>query len=197
MILVPAVIIGLILGISRAWIGKREYRVYDLKAPGLVLLAFIPQFFIFFLPATRSKIPNLSASILFVSSLLILFVFSIFNIRKTSFWLVAAGYLLNTLVILLNGGWMPVSPQTAQKILPVSSTEILEIGERVGYSKDILLLPEETSLWFLSDWLTLPGWINYKAAFSVGDLFIFFGVIWLLWSLGGKEKELYKENSNE
>jgi len=100
-------------------------------------------------------------------------------------------------VILLNGGWMPVSPQTAQKILPVSSTEILEIGERVGYSKDILLLPEETSLWFLSDRLTLPGWINYKAAFSVGDLFIFFGVIWLLWSLGGKEKELYKENSNE
>lgn len=197
MVLVPAVIIGLILGFGRAWIGKREYRVYDLKAPGLVLLAFIPQFFIFFLPSTRSIIPDLSASILFVSSLIILIAFSLFNIRKTSFWPVAAGFLLNTLVILLNGGWMPISPQTIQKILPVSSTDVMKIGERVGYSKDILLSAEETRLWFLSDWLTLPEWVHYGVAFSVGDLLIFFGVTWLLWSLGGKEEESNKENSNE
>jgi len=197
MVLVTAVIVGLILGISRAWINKREYRVYDLKAPGLVLLAFIPQFLIFFLPATRSKIPENTASILFTSSLVILIVFSFLNIRKTSFWPVTAGFLLNTVVILLNGGWMPISPQTAKKILPAGSVDALKIGQRIGYSKDILLPPEETRLWSLSDRLTLPEWINYQVAFSVGDLLIFVGIIWLLWSLGGKASEVYKENQNE
>jgi hypothetical protein len=31
--------------------------------------------------------------------------------------------------------------------------------------------------------------MNYPVAFSVGDLLISFGVIWLLWSLGGPEKK--------
>jgi hypothetical protein len=194
MVLVAAVITGLLLGIGRAWVNKREYRVYDLKAPALVLLAFIPQFLIFYLPATRSRIPETTASILFVSSLIILIAFSLLNIRKTSFWSVTAGFLLNVVVILSNGGWMPINPQTAQKILPAGSVDALQIGQRIGYSKDILLTREETRLWFLSDRLTLPQWINYGVAFSVGDLLLFIGVIWLLWSLGGKASEVHKEN---
>jgi hypothetical protein len=194
MVLVAAVITGLLLGIGRAWVNKREYRVYDLKAPALVLLAFIPQFLIFYLPATRSRIPETTASILFVSSLIILIAFSLLNIRKTSFWSVTAGFLLNVVVILSNGGWMPINPQTAQKILPAGSVDALQIGQRIGYSKDVLLTREETRLWFLSDRLTLPQWINYGVAFSVGDLLLFIGVIWLLWSLGGKASEVHKEN---
>ena len=143
MVLVIAVIIGLILGIGRACISKREYRVYDLKATILVLLAFIPQFLIFYLPVTRSRISNPLASIMFVSSLIILIAFSFLNIRKTSFGLVAAGFLLNAVVILLNGGWMPISPQTAQKILPTGLDDAFIIGERINFSKDILL-PRET-----------------------------------------------------
>lgn len=193
MVLVAAVIIGLMLGIGRAWINKREYRVYDLKAPGLVLLAFIPQFLIFYLPVTRTKIPESTASILFVSSLVTLIAFSLLNIRKTSFWPVTAGFMLNVVVILLNGGWMPISPLTVQKILPSESVDALQTGHRIGYSKDILLTREETRLWFLSDWLTLPEWINYRVAFSLGDLLLFIGIIWLLWSLGGKVSEVHKE----
>jgi hypothetical protein len=193
MVLVAAVIIGSLLGIGRAWINKQEYRVYDLKAPALVLLAFLPQFLIFYLPSTRSRIPETTASILFVSSLTILIAFSLLNIRKTSFWPVIAGFLLNVAVILSNGGWMPISPQTAQKIMPAGSVDLLKIGQRIGYSKDILLTREETRLWFLSDRLTLPQWVNYGVAFSVGDLLLFIGIIWLLWSLGGKASVVHKE----
>jgi hypothetical protein len=193
MVLVAAVIIGSLLGIGRAWINKQEYRVYDLKAPALVLLAFLPQFLIFYLPSTRSRIPETTASILFISSLTILIAFSLLNIRKTSFWPVIAGFLLNVAVILLNGGWMPISPQTAQKIMPAGSVDLLKIGQRIGYSKDILLTREETRLWFLSDRLTLPQWVNYGVAFSVGDLLLFIGIIWLLWSLGGKASVVHKE----
>jgi hypothetical protein len=193
MVLVAAVIIGSLLGIGRAWINKQEYRVYDLKAPALVLLAFLPQFLIFYLPSTRSRIPETTASILFISSLTILIAFSLLNIRKTSFWPVIAGFLLNVAVILSNGGWMPISPQTAQKIMPAGSVDLLKIGQRIGYSKDILLTREETRLWFLSDRLTLPQWVNYGIAFSVGDLLLFIGIIWLLWSLGGKASVVHKE----
>lgn len=189
MVLVVAVLVGLTAGLCRARLGKREYRVYDLKATGLVLLAFIPQFFIFFLPQTRTRIPNTTASILFVGSLLILIVFSLFNIRKSSFWPITAGFLLNALVILLNGGWMPISPTMVQKLLPNVTQSTWQVGERLAFSKDVVLPPETTRLWFLSDRFTLPGWINYQVAFSLGDVLIFLGVIWLLWSLGGSKNE--------
>jgi hypothetical protein len=197
MVLLAAVLVGLTAGICRAWIGKRNYRVYDLKASGLVLLAFIPQFFIFFLPSTRTQISDTTASILYLSSLIILIIFSLLNIRKISFWPITTGFLLNTLVILLNGGWMPISPVLVQKLNPTAPEESWQIGQRLGYSKDIVLNVNATRLWFLSDRLSLPNWINYRVAFSVGDLVIFAGVIWLLWSLGGKENEILKENQNE
>jgi len=197
MVLVVAVLVGLAAGLCRARLRKREYRVYDLKATTLVLLAFIPQFFIFFLPSTRARIPDTTASILFIGSLIVLIVFSLFNIRKTSFWPVIIGFLLNAVVILLNGGWMPVSPETAQKLFPGGEVNTWKLGERVGFSKDILLTPESTRLWFLSDRFTLPDWIHYQVAFSIGDLLIFIGMIWLLWSLGGKDNTVTKEQYHE
>jgi hypothetical protein len=185
MILVVAVLVGLAAGLCRAKYGKREYRGYDLKAAGLVLLAFIPQGFIFFLPSTRTRIPDETASFLFIISLVVLIIFSLFNIRKPSFWPITGGFLLNALVILLNGGWMPISPEMVQRLLPDSTAGDWTVGERLGYSKDIVLLPENTRLWFLSDRFSLPDWINYQVAFSPGDIILFVGIVWLLWSLGG------------
>lgn len=193
MVLVVAVLVGLTAGLCRARLGKREYRVYDLKATTLVLLAFIPQFFIFFLPQTRTRIPNSTASILFIVSLVILIVFSLFNIRKTSFWPITGGFLLNALVILLNGGWMPISPTMVQRLLPDLPQSTWQVGERLGFSKDVVLAPEDTRLWFLSDRFTLPNWSTYQVAFSLGDILLFAGTIWLLWSLGGPKNETVKE----
>ena len=189
MILVVAVLVGLAAGLCRARLRKREYRVYDLKATTLVLLAFIPQFFIFFLPSTRARIPDTTASILFIGSLIVLIVFSLFNIRKPGFWPITGGFLLNALVILLNGGWMPISPAMVQRLLPDTAANAWRVGERLGFSKDIVLLPENTRLWFLSDRFSLPGWLNYQVAFSPGDIIICAGIIWLLWSLGGPMSE--------
>jgi len=189
MVLVVAVLVGLAAGLCRARLRKREYRVYDLKATGLVLLAFVPQFFIFFLPSTRARIPDTTASILFIGSLVVLIVFSLFNIRKPSFWPITGGFLLNALVILLNGGWMPISPAMVQRLLPDTVANTWRVGERLGFSKDIVLLPENTRLWFLSDRFSLSSWLNYQIAFSPGDIIIFAGIIWLLWSLGGPMSE--------
>lgn len=197
MILLVAVIIGLGAGLCRAWIGKRQYRAYELKFPGLVLLAFVPQFIAFYIPALRTQISDQTVSLLFICSLILLFVFSLFNIRRISFWPIAIGFFLNALVIILNGGWMPISPDNVQKVNPNAPAGSWSIGQRLGYTKDIVLTPETTRFWFLSDRFTLPEWVNYQVAFSLGDVFISLGVIWLLWSLGGKKNEIIKESKNE
>jgi hypothetical protein len=196
MILVIAVFIGLAVGLCRAWIGKRSYRAFELKYPGLVILAFIPQFFAFYLPNVRQLLANNLVSILLVSSLIILLIFSILNIRKASFWPISIGFLMNFLVIALNGGFMPISIETVLKLIPGSEGTWI-IGQRFGYTKDVILTSSLTKLWFLSDRFVLPDWTKVNTAFSLGDIFIAIGVIWLLWMLGGKQKQNLKEKENE
>ena len=196
MILVVAVLAGLLAGLCRAWIGKRKYRAYELKMPILVLLAFIPQYFIFFAPKTRVLIPDTIVRVLFVLSLLLLLAFSIFNIRKTGFWLIGFGFLCNFVVILLNGGFMPISFETASKISAQSGATLV-IGQRFGYTKDLILAPETIKLAFLSDRFVINNLLGSNIAFSLGDLLISAGVLWLLWTLGGNPNSPVKEHVNE
>lgn len=196
MILIAAVLVGLIAGLCRAWIGKRSYRVYELKYPVLVLVAFIPQYFAFFAPKTREIMSNNLVAILLISSLIILLGFSILNIQKPGFWPICLGFLLNFLVIALNSGFMPISPATVDKLNPGSAINWM-VGQRFGFSKDIILSPEMTKLAFLSDRFTITNVLGYNVAFSLGDTFIALGVIILLWMLGGKSELKPKEIINE
>ncbi|PKN97713.1 MAG: hypothetical protein CVU42_14860 [Chloroflexi bacterium HGW-Chloroflexi-4] len=196
MILVAAVLVGLIAGLCRAWLIKRSYRVFELKYPVLVLVAFIPQYFAFFAPKIRELLSANLVAILQVSSLIILLGFSILNIKKPGFWPICLGFLLNFIVIALNGGFMPISPATVNKLNHGSETFWM-IGQRFGYSKDIILSPEMTKLAFLSDRFTITNFLGYNVAFSLGDTFIALGVILLLWMLGGKSELKTKEIINE
>jgi hypothetical protein len=195
MILLIAVAVGLTAGFLRALVGKQPYRVYELKWPVLVLAAFIPQYFAFFNPNTRTQLSGNLVSILLVSSLIILLAFSLLNIHKISFLPITLGFLLNFLVIMLNGGLMPISPDTVRKLLPGQDAQWV-VGQRLGYGKDIILQPEMTRWWFLSDRFMLPDWLQYPVAFSLGDVLIAAGVIWLLWSLGGKVKGKLQEKTS-
>jgi hypothetical protein len=189
MILLWAVIIGFTAGLARAIVGKRRFRAPNLHKFWILIVAFIPQFFAFRLPYTRSLLPDRTIPFFLVGSQLLLIIFAAINLSVPGFWVLGLGLMLNFLVIVLNHGMMPISPETVNKLLPPGAPPVLwVIGERYGVSKDIVLSKGDTWLWFLSDMFVLPIQNNYRVAFSLGDLLMALGAIWLLWSLGGPEK---------
>jgi hypothetical protein len=185
MILLIAVVFGLIAGLIRARVGKHAYMSFSLKGFWLVFLAYLPQFFAFNLSATRAIMPDSWIPPILISSQLLLLIFVWVNRVQSGFLLLGLGLLFNFLVISLNGGMMPISPEIANQLIEPGSIVNLQIGHRVGTGKDILLQSEDTKLSVLSDRFTLPNWIPYRLAYSFGDILISIGAFWLLWQLGG------------
>jgi hypothetical protein len=179
-ILLLAVVAGLLAGQVRAWRGRRRLMPPSLRLVWLVLLAFSPQWFAFYLPATRRLIPDGLAAVALVSSQALLLVFAWFNRDRPGFWALGLGLALNLLVIALNGGLMPISPETVARLAPKALPEAWQVGSRLGISKDVILPVAATRLWWLSDRFLLPAWFPYRVAFSLGDVFIASGAFWLL-----------------
>jgi len=118
----------------------------------------------------------------------LLLVFCWANRERAGFWALGLGLLLNFLVISLNGGLMPISPETLERRSPNAPAGSWQLGERLGHDKDIVLLESETRLRWLSDRFVTPAQFPYHVAFSVGDVLIAFGAFLLLWSMGGPPK---------
>ncbi len=81
---------------------------------------------------------------------------------------IAAGLVLNLLVITLNGGFMPVLPQARQfaGLPPIN-----------GRDNNVISMGTGTMLWFLGDILPLPAWLPHANVFSLGDVLITVGGI--------------------
>ena len=112
--------------------------------------------------------------VLFLLSHLVLLAFVWRNRRLVGIQIVGLGVICNLLVILVNGGFMPISPDTLVRINPGTTPDQWLAGYHYGHSKDIIVLPENTGLRVLSDILVLPPPFPWPAAFSLGDLLIVF-----------------------
>ncbi len=187
MILLVSLLLGLMAGFLRARLAGRSLQPVDIKNILLVFIGYLPQFFAFFLPATKFKIPDHWIPAVLIGSQLLLLLFVISNFRLPGFWMLGLGLLSNFLAIVMNGGMMPLPLENAVKLIEPGSGIILEPGNRAGFGKDIVLLKEDIQLWFLGDIFMLPDWLNYPLAFSIGDIFIGMGAFWLLWELGGPQ----------
>lgn len=184
MILLIAVIAGIGAGVIRSLVNHTKLQNIQIKSIWLVLVAFIPQWLAFDFSTTRVMIPDSWIPFILLGSQLFLLVFVWRNRHLPGIKVMGLGLLFNFIVIAVNHGFMPLSPETAQKLIPEGVTVDLAIGERVEYGKDILLPVNETNLWFLSDIFVLPEWFPNRAAFSAGDILLGIGSFLLLWSLG-------------
>jgi len=199
MILLSAMVAGAFAGLGRAWARKRALRSITLRWGWVVAAAFFLQVLVFQVPFIGSKVPVWLAAFALPASLIALLAFAWLNIRKPGLWALALGLAMNLAVITLNGGLMPITPDTVERISSRQNGAEWQIGERFGTSKDIVRRDEDTRLGFLSDRLTLPIWIPYQAAFSIGDVFIALGAFLFLWSLGANnftEKSFSKKENS-
>lgn len=147
----------------------------------LVVIGFLPQWFAFYLPATRHYIPDRIASACLVGSQILLLAFAAVNFRLAGMPALAFGLVCNLAVIMANGGFMPMTWDAATNLAGPSVVRSLELGGRMSNgSKDILLLDSQIVLPWLADRFVPPDFMPYRFAFSLGDIFIAAGAFWLL-----------------
>jgi hypothetical protein len=99
--------------------------------------------------------------------------------------LFALGIALNVLVMVANGGWMPVTPEMTHFVHP--DRPVVE-QIRPSRSKNIILPRAETNLWILSDMIpvTLPWRRN---AVSVGDIVLVAGAAQFIFQATAKKRD--------
>jgi hypothetical protein len=176
-ILLLALAGGLPLGMAWSRWQGRTYQPPELQAIWLAFLAFLPQFIVLYLPRGGSSDWFTGACL--VSSLLCFLAFAWLNRRVVGMSILLIGLALNLTVIASNGGFMPISPQTAGQLVSGNALADLQPGSRFG-PKDILTFPEHTRFEWLADRFLSPEWIAYRVAFSLGDVFIALGAFSLL-----------------
>ena len=179
MILLAALVLGLAVGLGMARLHGQPYQLPDLRHLWLVFLAFLPQFAILYIPALREQVPDRWAGIFLTASQVFLLGFAWLNRKLPGMMVLLVGAALNFLVMTANGGFMPINPQTASRLVPQEVLEEIPIGSRFGL-KDILLDPQDTRFEILADRFLPPAWSSYQVAFSLGDVFLAVGVFWLL-----------------
>jgi hypothetical protein len=180
-ILLTAVLAGLLAGMLCARLAQKIWQPPELNYSWLALVAFLPQFFAFYLPASREYISVPLAAACLVGSQIGLLIFCLLNRHQVGIMILAVGLFLNLLVITANGGFMPLSTQSAAQLIPEHMLQNIKIGSRLGASSKDILLPFDAMVFpWLSDRFLSPTWLPYQFAFSIGDIFIGLGAFLLL-----------------
>jgi hypothetical protein len=113
-----------------------------------------------------------------------LLVFVLLNIDQAGLMILGLGLVMNLVVIVTNGGLMPISPENAGLVAPQFPPETWQSGNRFGKTKDIILTRDSTRFYWLSDVFISPAWLPNRFVFSLGDVFVGLGAFWILW-IGG------------
>jgi hypothetical protein len=178
-ILVLALGAGLLFGLGWARLQGHPYQAPRLRHTWLAIVAFLPQLFVAYFERTQALVPDMLAALTIVISQGFLFLFAWLNRHLSGMLILIIGLILNLTVMSVNGGFMPINPQTTERLIGKESVPSLEFGQRIGY-KDILLPANETRLELLSDRFLPPKRFPYQVAFSLGDVFIAVGAFWIL-----------------
>lgn len=162
MFILYAVVAGLIVGFLTGGSAARLGALRLSWAP-LIVLGMIVQLALFSSPLGNA-IGDAAPTIYVVSNIAVLVAVAA-NLAVPGLAVVLAGGASNLLVIVANGGYMPVSP---------GALEAMGRLPKEGYSnsapRDVVALGP------LTDIFTMPAWVPMANVFSVGDVLIGVGV---------------------
>jgi hypothetical protein len=99
------------------------------------------------------------------------------NRRQFGMLLIMIGISLNMLVMVANGGAMPVSSTALAQV----NNHYAISGAVPRFSKARVLKDNDVAFAWLGDRLLLPGSLAHLAAWSIGDILLLAGVGRLLW----------------
>ena len=105
-------------------------------------------------------------------------------------WLFMLGIALNSVVMVANGGWMPITPENYRYVHPERT---IELQTRPPNSKNIISLRSNTTLWVLSDIIRIKLWRRWAA--SIGDFLLIAGVAQFIFQGTAAKSPLLTTNS--
>ena len=188
MLYVYIVIISIIIGLLRN--GKlSSLSQISLMRVELIVLACIIQGGIIFLGSKKVKFILDYSSYMIIFSYIVLLLAVCYNKKLKGMKIIFLGIVFNFIVIVANGGHMPVLLSSLYKAGLNDFALVLKEGTYVTHT----LITEMTLFRFLADVIPLPSPLPDPSVVSVGDFLMFYGVFSLIQNAMLK-KELNSEN---
>ncbi|GAB4116783.1 MAG: hypothetical protein Kow00103_12900 [Candidatus Caldatribacteriota bacterium] len=182
----------LIFSIAVGIIRKGKYQnltQISLQKVELILAAFLIQAILIFLASRQINLIIHYGNFLFIFSYLILLIAVWYNYELKGMNLIFLGVLLNFLVILFNGGHMPVLMESLNRVGLENFARSLQEGDSITH----ILINNKTLFKFLADVIPLPPPFPDPSVISIGDFLMFCGVFIFIQDVMTAKKEKEKE----
>lgn len=191
MLYVYIIIISIIIGLLRN--GKlSSLSQISLKRIELIVLSCLIQAGLIFLGSKKIKFVLDYSSYMIIFSYIILLLAVWYNKELKGIKIIALGIIFNFIVIVTNGGHMPVLLSSLYQAGLNDFALVLKEGIYVTHT----LITEKTLFRFLADVIPLPPPFPDPSVVSVGDFLMFYGVFSLIQNAMLK-KELNSEENEQ
>jgi hypothetical protein len=192
MLYVYIIIISIIIGLLRR--GKlSSLSQISLKRIELIVLAFIIQAGLIFLGSRKIGFVINYSSYALAFSYVVLLIAVWYNEKLKGMKIIALGIAFNFMVIVANGGRMPILLGSLYKAGLNDIALILKEGSHVTNT----LISEKTLFRFLADVIPLPPPFPAPSVISVGDFLLFYGVFSLIQNAMLKQEQNSEENEQK
>jgi hypothetical protein len=169
------IIISIIIGLFRNGQLSSLSQI-SLERIELILLACLIQAGLIFLGQKKVKFVLDYSSYMIIFSYILLLLAVWYNLKLKGMKIIAIGIMLNFIVIVANGGHMPVLLNSLYKVGLNDFAFALKDGIYVTHT----LIAEKTLFAFLADIIPLPFPFPDPSVVSVGDFIMFYGVFSLV-----------------
>ncbi len=183
------VYVGIII-LALAWWSGRLHAVaeYKFKGGGWAALLLVGSFFLQSVVVVYTPHESrLVQVVVFVSSQIIVIGLMVLNRHLPGLRLAAVGVTFNLLVVVANGGFMPIPLETYESVYPHRPP--IEAESRPPNSKNITLTWDNINLVWLADIIPTP-WLWRWYVVSVGDVVMMVGASFFLFAGRRKKQEI-------